>query len=396
MKIKRIVATLAVVMLALVLVAGLSSSAWAEKKPYKIGVNLALSGPIGGMLAYVKNGMILEQDRINAAGGIDGHPLELIWEDNALDITKTANINKKFVRDKEVLAIIGPIFSTATPTVTPIAERGKMPEIVLCPSSPAEREWKQKWVFYIAHGDPIVAARIIDLAKFRGYKKIYAFVDQDPCYIGIVENMISQGKECGIEVVRSKETFHTTDTDVTPQILKFKDELAGYDAIFISTHGGLGPTVVRNLRTQGVEMPVMGPHGWGFAFTIGLGKGIMEGAQLASGKACAPDQLPDSDRQKTVILDFDKRMKERWENMHAEQLSGHGYDAIWILNNALKRAGENPTRAQLRDAIEQTKDFIGITGIYTYTPEDHEGLDKYSLAPLRIENNRFNIVDLGE
>jgi branched-chain amino acid transport system substrate-binding protein len=80
--------------------------------------------------------------------------------------------------------------------------------------------------------------------------------------------------------------------------------------------------------------------------------------------------------------------------MPAEQLSGHSYDAIWILYHAFKRAGENPTRAQLRDAIERTKNFVGVTGIYNYTPDDHEGLTKKALAFIKIQDNKFTRIKL--
>ncbi len=380
----------------LVFIIGTSSAVSAEKVPYKIGVNLALTGPIAGGVAFIKNGLILEQERINAQGGIDGHFLELVFQDNALDITKMANIVRKFGRNKEIKAIIGPVFSTATPTLTPIADREKIPEIVLCPCSPVERQRKPLWAFYIAQGDPIVAARLLDLAMARGYKKVFVFHDQDPCYTAIGKNVKSFAHKKGIAVYLTKESFHTTDTDMTPQILKFRDKLKDYDALFISTNGGSGCVVMRNLLTQGVHMPVLAPHGWGFGFTLAMGKEVVEGVELVSGKSCVTYQLDDSDPQKAVIVDFDKRMKARWNGMPAEQLSGHGYDAIWILYHAFKRAGENPTRTQLRDAIEKTKKFVGITGIYNYSPEDHEGLTKKALAFIKIENNRFVRIKLPE
>ncbi|MEW5725734.1 MAG: ABC transporter substrate-binding protein, partial [Thermodesulfobacteriota bacterium] len=250
--------------------------------------------------------------------------------------------------------------------------------------------------FYIAHGDPIVAARVMDLAKFRGYKKIFAFYDQDPCYIGIAENMKAIGEKEGIQVHLSTETYHTADTDMTPQILKIKDQLPGYDALFIGTNGATGSVVMRNLKTQGIEMPILAPHGWGFGFTLALGKEAVEGAELASGKACVAYQLDDGDPQKAVIVDFDQRMKARWDGMPAEQLSGHSYDALWILYHAFKRAGNNPTREALREAIEKTKDFVGVTGVYNYSPDDHEGLTKEALACMKIQNNQFQLIKLPE
>ena len=50
--------------------------------PYKIGVNLELTGPWAEITKTVKMVMEMEVERINEMGGVDGHPLELIIEDN--------------------------------------------------------------------------------------------------------------------------------------------------------------------------------------------------------------------------------------------------------------------------------------------------------------------------
>ena len=68
--------------LILIFVAWATPAYVAEKSPYKIGVNLELTGPWAEVTKTVRNAMELEKDRINAMGGVNGHPLELIYEDN--------------------------------------------------------------------------------------------------------------------------------------------------------------------------------------------------------------------------------------------------------------------------------------------------------------------------
>jgi len=362
----------------------------AEGKPYKVGVNLSLTGGFAGFSGIIKKGLVLEQERVNAQGGIDGHPLELIFEDNAQDITKMANIQRRFARDKEIKAVIGPFWSVCSATIIPITEREKIPQLTIWAPSAVERRLKPRWVYNIPQGDIVLAEATIDLARGRGYKKIYCFNDNDPIWSPqwAREVMAPIGKKYGIEVVVSEETYQNTDTDMTPQILKFKDKLKDYDALYLGTNGGTGATIMRNLLTQGIRMPIIGTHGWGFGFTLEMGKEAVEGAEFVAGKAVISQELDDSDPQKVVIVEFDKRMKARW-NMPAEQLSAHSYDAIWILYHAFKRAGENPTRAQLRDALEKTKDFVGCTGIFNYSPTNHQGLTKKSFDFIKIKNNRF-------
>jgi ABC-type branched-subunit amino acid transport system substrate-binding protein len=73
MVMKSFVRIVALVFLISILFLASTSNVLAQKDPYKIGVNLSLTGPLAQLMAYVKNGLILEQERINAQGGIDGH-----------------------------------------------------------------------------------------------------------------------------------------------------------------------------------------------------------------------------------------------------------------------------------------------------------------------------------
>lgn len=369
----------------------------ADKKPIKVGVCASMTGPIAAFGTIVKNALIVEAERINGEGGIYGRPIELVFEDDATNITQMASIARKFGKNEDIIAMIGPLWSVATSTVVPIVEKEMIPQLTIWAPSAEERRMKPKWVFNTPQGDTILGERLMDLIMARGYKKVYAFCDRDPIwnYTMVRETMKPTADKNGIEIFISKEAYNSNDTDMTPQVLKIKDELKNYDAIFLGSSGSNGSVVRRNLLSQGINIPVIGTHGWGFSFTLDVGKEAVEGAEFVAGKAVVASQLDDSDLQKAVILGHDKRMKERW-NMPADQISAHCYDAIGILSGALKRAGENPTRAQVRDEIEKTKDFVGCGGIFNYSPTDHQGLTKKAFAFVTIQNNKFVRVRLPE
>jgi len=240
-----------------------------------------------------------------------------------------------------------------------------------------------------------VAERLMDLIKARGYNKVFAFHDRDQVFMEIAKLLKQMGQRQGIEVFITNETYQSSDTDMTPQILNFKNQLKAYDAIYLGTNGATGSVVIRNLLDQGIRMPVIGTHAFGFEFTLNIGKEAVEGVEFVSGKVCVANQLDDGDPQKPVLLDFDKRMKARW-GMAADQVASHAYDSIWILYHSFKRAGEDPTRAQLRDAIEKTENLVGCGGTFNYSLTNHDGLDKKSLAFIKIENNKFTRIKLPE
>ncbi len=56
----------------------------------------------------------------------------------------------------------------------------------------------------------------------------------------------------------------------------------------------------------------------------------------------------------------------------------------------MKKVGTDPVK--LRAAIEQTTGYVGISGIYNITPEDHNGLDTDSMIIVQIEKGQWNLV----
>jgi branched-chain amino acid transport system substrate-binding protein len=362
----------------------------AEKAPYKVGVNLEFTGPWAEVTKTLKMAMLLEVDRINAMGGIDGHPLELIMEDNGFDLGRVASNITKFARDKEIIAVVGPFEDNLQATSRSIAEREKITNIIICPSNPMVRDLKQRWAFNIAHNDIIVSQKLVDLCQARKYKKVLVFPGAWPLAQSLAKDFKALGEAKGMKVIISEESHKPTDIDMTPQLTKLKPiiEKEKVDAIYASTAGPPASIICKNIRALGLKTPILGTHGFGFGFVIELGGDAMEGVEFAAGKAVVPDQLDDNDPVKPIVVDFDKRMKAKY-GVGADQIAGHAYDAVWLIADALKRCQGKVTRSNFRDKLENTKGFKGVMGIYNYSPTDHDGLVKKDLVFIRIEGHKF-------
>jgi branched-chain amino acid transport system substrate-binding protein len=376
--------------LILILMVWVTPSTSAEKSPYKVGVNLEFTGPWAEVTKTLKMAMVLEVDRINAMGGIDGHPLELIMEDNGFDLGRVASNITKFARDKEIIAVVGPFEDNLQATSRSIAEREKITNIIICPSNPMVRGLKQRWAFNIAHNDIIVSQKLVDLCQARKYKKVLVFPGAWPLAQSLAKTFKSFGEAKGMKVIISEESHKPTDIDMTPQLIKLKPiiEKEKVDAIYASTAGPPASIICKNLRTLGIKTPIIGTHGFGFGFIIDLGGEAMEGVEFGAGKAVVPDQLDENDPIRPIVIDFDKRMKAKY-GVGADQIAGHAYDAIWLISDALKRCQGKATRSNFRDKLENTKGLKGVMGIYNYSPTDHDGLVKKDLIFIRIEGRKF-------
>lgn len=71
---------------------------------------------------------------------------------------------------------------------------------------------------------------------------------------------------------------------------------------------------------------------------------------------------------------------------------GYAHDAFRILMDAIARA-ESSDPEDVRDAIEATQGLVGTTGIYTFSPEDHLGLDLSAFRLLEIRDGKWTIID---
>ena len=69
---------------------------------------------------------------------------------------------------------------------------------------------------------------------------------------------------------------------------------------------------------------------------------------------------------------------------------GVAWDAFQLVTQALSRSGAD--RARLRDEIERTREFVGMTGIFNYSGEDHHGLDERSLVMIEIRGGKWTLA----
>jgi len=384
-------------LMTLVFVALIDLAPAAEKSPYKIGVNLELTGPWGEVTKIVKMVMDMEVERMNGMGGVDGHPLQLIYEDNGFDLGRAAANMTKFTRDKHTLVVLGPFEDNLQATTRAIAEREKITNIIFCPSNPMVRGLKQKWAFNIAQSDIIVSQKLVDLSAARKYKKALVFHAAHPLAQSLAEYYKRLGEENGMKVIIAKETHKPTDIDMTPQLIKLRPiiEQEKIDVFYASTAGPPGPIICKNMRALGIKTPILGTHAFGFGFIIAVGGEAMEGVEFGAGKPVVPDQLDENDPVRPVIADLDKRMKARY-NVRIDQIAGHAHDAIGLVYDALKRIQGNVTRAKFRDSLEGTKGLKSCHGIYHYSPTDHDGLSKKDMVFIRIEGGKFNRIKFPE
>jgi branched-chain amino acid transport system substrate-binding protein len=67
---------------------------------------------------------------------------------------------------------------------------------------------------------------------------------------------------------------------------------------------------------------------------------------------------------------------------------GYAYDGLMLTVDAIKRANSTD-KEKLRQAIEDTKGFVGVSGIFNMTAQDHNGLDTSAFHMVEVQNGKF-------
>ena len=387
---KIVVGVVVAIVIVLLLVGPLSIWRWVPvlRKPavaYKVGAIFAVTGPAAWLGTPERNTAKMIEEEVNKAGGINGHPLEIIIEDTVGDPTRTVTAAKKLITKDEVLAIVGPSRSGTTMAVIPIVEEAKVP-LVSCAAAEAIVVPVKRWVFKTPQKDSDAAMRIYETMREQGISKIAiitgttGFGDQGR------KQLKKLAPELEIEIV-ADETYGPNDTDMTAQLTKIKASEAQAVVNWSIVPGQV--IVAKNMRQLGMKIPLFQSHGFGnikYAQTAGeAGEGII----FPCGRLLAVDTLADDHPQKEVLAKY----KKEYEAKHEEDVStfgGHAWDGLQLVIAALREVG--PDREKIRDYIENTKNFVGTGGIFNFSPEDHSGLTKDAFEMLTVKNGKFVVL----
>ena len=377
---------LAVMLLAISLICGSCAKKEEPKAPYKIGGIFAITGPASFLGEPERNSMELLAEQINAGGGINGHLLELVIYDTEGDATKAVLNTNKLIEKDNVLAIVGPSRSGTTLAVMPIVEKAQVP-LISCAASVKITTPVKKWVFKTPQTDVMAVAKIYDYIKGQGVKKIAILTVSNAFGDSGRQQLLEQSADYGYEIV-ADESFGPQDTDMTPQLTKIR---ALKPQAIICWGTNPGPAVIaKNMRQLGIKIPLYQSHGVASKKFIELAGEAADGIILPAGKILVAGALPDSDPQKQVLQKYIADYEAKYQ-VAVSGFGGYAWDGLQILAKALEKAGDD--RAKIRDEIEKIDGYVGISGIFRFSPEDHNGLNKdEAFVMVRIVGGDWQII----
>jgi branched-chain amino acid transport system substrate-binding protein len=356
--------------------------------PIKVGAILSLTGPYAGLGEPEKNTIDMLVDQINADGGINGRPLEVIIEDDATEAEQTVAAATKLIDQDEVVALIGATGSGQTMAIRDQVVAAEIPNVSIAGATVITGDFNE-WVFQTPWSNTIVVPFTLDYIEAQGISKVAIIADSG----GFAQDGVSVMKEFladyDIEVV-AEETFEPTDTDMTAQLTAIKGSDA--EAVVLWSAGSAAAIVAQNMDALEMGIPLFGSHGNARKeFIDGAGEAA-EGFKFAAGKILIPESYGEGSEGYEVATDFINDYTAEY-GVEPNTFAGHAYDALMITVEAMMRLDGEFTPSELRDEIENTTSFVGIGGTFTFSDTDHNGMTVDDIVMYEVQDGDWVLAE---
>jgi branched-chain amino acid transport system substrate-binding protein len=354
-------------------------------EPIKVGGLFALSGPAAHIGIAQKNSCRLIFDDVNKEGGINGRMIEFIEADTEGDPTKTLMKTKWLVEEQKVSVIVGPTRTGSGMAIKPYIDKAEVPIFMHAGSDVIIMKPPVHWVFKSPYKTSAALGKVFEYCKKEGLKNIAFMYASDGFGKDGLKNAKKLAPEFGLDIV-GEEAFAPKDVDMTAQLTKIKATNA--QVIVCWTIGPAGGIVAKNRKQLGMKQPLFQCHGQAEPIFIKVAGDAAEGVMMPATKIYVGEELETSDPQREKILQFVAAFTPEYGPPGV--MVSYGADAAYIVVDALKKAGDD--RAKIRDAIENTRGYVGLSGIYNISSEDHNGLTIKDVVMLRVEEGKFRLV----
>jgi branched-chain amino acid transport system substrate-binding protein len=352
----------------------------------KVGAILAVTGPASFLGAPEAKTLEMLTADINAKGGINGKKIELIIKDSAASPEKAISFAKQLIEEEKVFAIIGPSTSGETMAIKNLAEESKT-LLLSCAAAEVIVKPVAKYVFKTPQMDRDAVIRIFEQMKKMNISKIGVLSSNTGFGKAGKEQIEKLAPEHGIQVLVS-EVYDKAATDLTAEVTKLK--AAGVQAIVNWSIEPAQAIVIKNARQIGITAPIFQSHGFGNIQYVQAAGAAADGVIFPAGRLLVAETLSDKNPQKALLTDY----KSKYETKYKENVStfgGHAYDAFLILTKAIEKAGAD--KEKVRTAIETTKGLVGTAGVFNFSAEDHNGLDKNAFEMLTVKDGKFVVLE---
>ena len=308
-------------------------------EPFRIGVMESLTGPGETYGTVANQAKQMAVDEINAAGGVNGHMLELVVEDSKCNAQDAITAYNKLTDVDGVKIILGTSCSGAMLGAAPLAEKEGVVMFSGLATNPDIAE-AGDYIFRTAMSDLQLGIDTGNLLWADGVRKLATLNEATDYAEGVRRESVAQFEKRGGEVV-AEERYPSDVTDFRSQLTKLFG--ANPDALHVAAQAEFaGGTIVKQARELGFDGPI-------YSDVVVAGATALEIAgDAATGViAVIADLDPVNNKAQEVLKNF----KAKYDYVTLRWYIGSAYDDVYITAECLKKTGDDQDADGFRDCL---------------------------------------------
>jgi branched-chain amino acid transport system substrate-binding protein len=342
----------------------------------RIGAIVPSSGPFAEWGRANAATLRMVEEQVNGAGGVEGAKLKLFIYDDAARPAQAANLVRKLADDDKVLAIAGPLTSSACEVAFPVANQAKLAAISQASSKPGTAAANRPWAFRNTIDEAVLMRSALPFLKttYNVAKAavIYDAKDANSVSLGtrIMPEMLT---EHGIALANAGNlaSFNTGDIDVSAQVTALKG--LNPDAVVCAADYSQAVTVIREMRRQGFVKPVIGG-------TPLISSAILRAAPdmpiVSTATYYAGQEGEAAKRFTDALTPVLRRTAGLPNTIEPSMYDAHMYEIVGIYLDAVRKAGITladadleADRGRIRGHLEHLTGYDGLSGPIHFNPD---------------------------
>ena len=381
------IAVATAVALTVVATTSAARTAAANGKPIVIGAAVDLTKNMAPFDAPALEAAKIEIAKINAAGGVNGRPLQIKALNDQLDPTQTKADALKLVDQGVNIGWVTCDVDYATPAITEFLTAKLLtlsPCIGTDQMGPSRFGAAGQLAFTFGNPAQQDGAAAAELAYSHGWKTADVVTDKFLVYFqNVCTGFTDRFKQLGGKIV-AQESFTQGDKTINNVATRVNGEKAAVIA-FCTSFATDAPAFVDSLRTLGNTTPII--DGWGSdgAYWWSKNPKITNFYFVTYASALTPDPDP-------AVSAFEAKMKAIGQ---PAQTGGFvtGADAIDAIVYAIKKSGGSTNGAKLAAVLSHLTKFKTLGGPITFTPSLHSAVGR-PYRFIKVNNNKATFLGL--
>lgn len=342
-----------------------------------VGYQLPLTGTQSQYGEVFRNAATMQLEKFNAAGGVGGRKVQIVYEDSKSDPKEAVNIARKFVDDKRIIAVLGDFASGPSMAAGEVYGKEGMPQLSQTASHPdflKVSNWQFRNITTQAQEGPFNAKWL----RENGVNTVAVIGLQNDWGLSATGEFAKAFEAAGGKVT-STELFNPGARDFKAILTKVSQGKP--EAIYFAMFYEEGALILQQARQLGIAAKLYSASPFYAPKLLELAGPAADGVLLSTTFVA---EAPAAN-----VQGFVSEYKKRYGG-EPNQFAAQAFDATGILLEAIRKVGPNATRAQVRDALAATADYPGVTGVTTFDKTTRE--PNKTLSKLQIKDGKFVVV----